>query len=173
MRKKIIREKLHRLPAELYVGNKTVAFTICVKGNEKFFVTDEIFILFEKELLNSLQGYKCSAQVYLFMPDHVHLIVSGNRKDSNVKKSIELFKQKTGYWLSQNLPKFKWQKDYYDHIIRNDEDIQNQIRYILNNPVRANLKDDWKEYPYKGSTVYNLNGTEKDNVASSFSLRGL
>ena len=57
------------------------------------------------------------------MPDHVHLIVSGNRKDSNVKKSIELFKQKTGYWLSQNLPKFKWQKDYYDHIIRNDEDI--------------------------------------------------
>lgn len=156
MRKKIIREKTHRLPDIMYIGNQTIAFTLCVYKKQNLFVSDEIFTFFEKELLNSLQSYECSAQVYLFMADHVHLIVSGNQKDSNVKKSLELFKQKTGYWLSQNLPKFKWQKDYYDHIIRNDEDIQNQIRYILNNPIRANLVDDWKEYKYKGSTVYNL-----------------
>ena len=47
-------------------------------------------------------------------------------------------------------------KDYYDHIIRNDEDINNQIKYILYNPVRASLVENWNEYKFKGSTVYNF-----------------
>jgi REP-associated tyrosine transposase len=160
MKKKTVREKLHRLPNEMYVGYKTVAFTICVKDNQKLFISEEVFENIEQKLITSLQHYKCSANVYLFMPDHLHLIVEGHKVDSNIKMSIELFKQKTGYWLSKNLPNFKWQKDYYDHIIRNDEDVQNQIRYILNNPVRANLVENWKEYPYKGSTIYNLDEWE-------------
>ena len=156
MKQKIIREKSHRLPNKLYLGHQSVAFTICVKEKQKLFNSDEIFALFQQELIESLNTYKCSSQVYLFMPDHLHLIVSGNQQDSNVKKSIELFKQKTGYWLSHNLLKFKWQKDYYDHIIRNDEDINNQIRYILQNPVRARIVENWNGYKFKGSTVYNL-----------------
>jgi hypothetical protein len=50
----------------------------------------------------------------------------------------------------------KWQKDYYDHILRKKENLNIHIKYILNNPVRAGLVDYWKQYPYKGSTLYNL-----------------
>jgi len=155
-----MREKLHRLSDEMYIGKKAVAFTVCIKDKQKLFVSDEIIGIFERKLIDSLQKYKCSAHVYLFMPDHLHLILEGNEDNSNVKMCIELFKQKTGYWLSKNLSKFKWQKDYYDHVIRNDEDILNQIRYILNNPVRATLVEGWKNYLYKGSTIYNLDKWE-------------
>ena len=160
MKKRIIREKLHRLSDEMYIGNKTAAFTICVKNHKKLFVSNKVFGIFEQKLLDSLQNYKCSTHVYLFMPDHLHFIVEGNEVGANIKMCVELFKQKTGYWLSQNLSKFKWQKDYYDHITRNDEDIRNQIKYILNNPVRAGLIENWEEYPYKGSTIYNLDEWE-------------
>lgn len=49
-----------------------------------------------------------------------------------------------------------WQKDYYDHIIRRPEDVQKHVRYILDNPVRKGLVDDWKKYPFKGSTLHDF-----------------
>lgn len=43
-----------------------------------------------------------------------------------------------------------WQKRFYDHILRKDEDIQKIGEYILNNPVRRRLVGDYREYPYGG-----------------------
>ena len=31
------------------------------------------------------------------------------------------------------------------------------VRYILYNPVRKQLVENWKDYKYKGSQVYDLN----------------
>jgi len=69
---------------------------------------------------------------------------------------VKNFKQNSGYWLSQNQPQVKWQKNFYDHILRRDEDVAKQVRYILENPVRKGLINNWKGYPFKGSTIYNL-----------------
>ena len=156
MKRKVIREKQYRLPEEMYLGFKSVAFTLCVKDNKMLFIEDEIFHVFEQELLSSLSAHKCSAYIYLFMPDHLHMIIKGEESNSNTKKTVELFKQKTGFWLSKFHNQYKWQKDYYDHLIRSNEDIENQIRYILNNPVRACIVENWKEYKLSGSTIYNL-----------------
>ena len=95
------------------------------------------------------------------MPDHMHLTLVGNDSKSNMKKCLEMFKQKTGYWLGKNFPEIKWQKDYYDHILRKQENLDINIKYILNNPVRAGLVDYWNQYPFKGSTVYNLDEWSK------------
>lgn len=37
-----------------------------------------------------------------------------------------------------------------------DDDIEKQVYYILENPVRKGLVNNWKEYPFKGSTIYNF-----------------
>ncbi|MDZ7623878.1 MAG: hypothetical protein U5J96_05445 [Ignavibacteriaceae bacterium] len=71
-----------------------------------------------------------------------------------------MFKKKTGFWLYKNKPDYKWQKDYYDHILRKEEDLETLIKYILNNPVRIGLVENWKLYKFKGSTVYNLDEWE-------------
>ena len=41
-----------------------------------------------------------------------------------------------------------WQRDYYDHIARDPADVQAQCRYVLNNPVRKGLVDEWTDYPW-------------------------
>lgn len=153
---KPIREKKHRLDPEIYKGERIVSFTICVKDKENVFVNGKIFTVFEKILLEELKSYNCSAFVYLFMPDHAHLTLTGDKSDSDIKKCLDMFKQKTGYWFSINNPKVRWQKDYYDHILRSKENLDIHIKYTLNNPVRAGLIDCWKQYPFKGSTIYNL-----------------
>ncbi len=108
-------------------------------------------------LLSALKQFECEAEIYLFMPDHVHLLLRGQAESADVLRSMKSFKQKTGFWLSQKYPPVRWQKDFYDHVLRTEDEIPKHIQYILNNPVRACLVDNWKNYPFKGSTVYNLN----------------
>ena len=36
-----------------------------------------------------------------------------------------------------------WQREYYDHLIRNESEFEHAIRYVAENPEKANLKD-WK-----------------------------
>lgn len=155
-----IREKKHRLSSEIYVGERPIAFTLCIKDRKSFFIKENIFLYFEKTLIEELKLYNCSAFVYLFMPDHLHLVLGGNKSNSNVKKCLEIFKQKTGFYLSKNEADIKWQKDYYDHILRSEESLEVHIKYFLNNPVRMGIADYLKKYPFKGSTVYNLNEWE-------------
>lgn len=156
MYKKNIREKKHRLDPELYKGEAIISFTLCIKDRKVLFNGYNIFKTFETVLLNELVDFDCSAYVYLFMPDHLHLLLSGNNPDSNIKKCLDMFKQKTGFWLSKNNESVKWQKDYYDHFIMSEENLDIHINYILNNPVRAGIVRYWKEYKFKGSTIYNL-----------------
>ncbi len=41
-----------------------------------------------------------------------------------------------------------WQKDSYDHYVRNEREWRNILSYILENPVKAKLVKHWKDWPY-------------------------
>lgn len=146
-----IREKKHRLPRESYTGDVSAAFTLCSKDKTPALIKPEVV----SSLINILNAVVlttgCIVPVYCFMPDHQHLIIMGTRRDSDIWKVIVSYKQKTGFWMSANKCGIRWQKDFYDHIIRKNEDMSAQVRYILNNPVRKDLVSSWQEYPFKGS----------------------
>jgi putative transposase len=154
------REKKHRLDPEIYTGKILVSFTLCVKNRKELFVDETVFRLFESYLLKELSENNCSSYVYLFMPDHSHILLFGNTDNSDVKMCLNKFKKQTGFWLYQNKPEIKWQKDYYDHILRKEEDLITVLKYILNNPLRAGIVENWKEYKFKGSSIYNLDEWE-------------
>ena len=58
--------------------------------------------------------------------------------------------------MSANKTDVKWQKDFYDHILKKHEDIAVQVRYILDNPIRKGLVSSWQGYPFKGSIGCNM-----------------
>ncbi len=152
----MIRERKHRLSPELYCGNIIGAFTACLRGRASILNKTDVFSAISQMLFDSLNSHGCNAHVYLFMPDHCHLLIQGNDHNSDLLGFMKNFKQRSGFWFSNNIPGIKWQKDFYDHILRNDEDIKKQVHYILENPVRKRLVDTWKAYPFKGSTIYNF-----------------
>ncbi len=90
------------------------------------------------------------------MPDHCHILLKGDSKDCNLLYIMNRFKQKSGYWLSKNFPDIRWHKNYYDQILRDKRELIRQMNYILNNPVRKKLVSNWREYPYKDSTLYKI-----------------
>ena len=151
-----VKEKRHRLPKEFYKGEISVAFTLCLRGDVQSFVNPEIVNIFTDVLTSAVTKTGCTVPVYCFMPDHQYLIITGTGDDSDIWKAVVGYKQRTGFWMSMNKDNVRWQKDFYDHVIRKDKDIAVQVKYILDNPVRKGLVSLWHEYPYKGSIGYRL-----------------
>ncbi len=98
-------------------------------------------------VINSIQyfaGEKYELGAWCVMPNHVHLIVSikDGYELSDVMHSIKRHSAKEANALLGRSGEF-WQKESYDHIIRDGDDYWNQRAYILGNPAAAWLKD-WK-----------------------------
>lgn len=132
-----------------------VAFTLRVKAGAADFyqaaVVDACIGILEAICTgNSLQA------IYCFMPDHLHIVLIGQSPNCDLWKSLVEFKQRTGFWFKCNRPQIKWQKDFYDHIVRNDEGLRHAITYCLGNPLAKEVVDDWQEYPYKGGIGLDL-----------------
>ena len=41
-----------------------------------------------------------------------------------------------------------WQDESYDHVIRDDNELERAISYVLNNPVNASLVQSWEQWPW-------------------------
>jgi putative transposase len=85
------------------------------------------------------------------MPDHVHLELAGQSDDSDAIKLLHNFKgiataRARGFGL-----RTLWEKGFYDHILRDDDDHNAVAWYIFNNPVRKGLINNAREWPYSGS----------------------
>ena len=154
--KRPIREKRHRLPKECYQGMIRVNFTGDIKDGLPAFVDDEIYAGMVDCLRRALKKHRAKNWVYIFMPEHMHCILEGETEETNLLHAMYCFKQQSGLWLARHRPAAKWQKDFYDHIHGKDEDLQKHIGYILENPVRRKLVDDWRKYPYLGSLDFRL-----------------
>jgi putative transposase len=134
----------------------SVSFTLCIQDKKPTFTEAALVKTFIEVLTNVTDTLSCKIPVYCFMPDHLHLLIQGTSLTSDAWKAVVSFKQKTGFWLSSNKPEIKWQKDFYDHVIRTDTKLGTHVRYILDNPVRKGLVTNWQEHPFSGSIGYKL-----------------
>jgi REP element-mobilizing transposase RayT len=41
-----------------------------------------------------------------------------------------------------------WQHESYDHVIRNEKEFERIVTYIIENPVKAGLVEEWQQWPY-------------------------
>lgn len=69
------------------------------------------------------------------MPDHIHLLV-GLGENTELSGAIRLFKGRLSPTL--RAAGLKWERGYYDHRIRADEDRLPIFLYIFLNPYRRN-----------------------------------
>ena len=76
---------------------------------------------------------------YCIMPDHVHLILrieSGLDGRMISAPTVSTIIGSMKRWVSRQVGKSIWQKSFYDHIIRNQQDYNAVWEYIENNPLK-------------------------------------
>jgi REP element-mobilizing transposase RayT len=133
-----------------------VAFTACVADAKPLFKDAKVVTAFVELLRVSSERHGYVVVIHCFMPDHIHLLLRGTTAAADAWQAMVEFKQRTGFWLRQYRPDIAWQKDFSDHVIRADEDLGAQVRYIAGNPVRKGLVKDWRGYPHTGSIGVDL-----------------
>jgi putative transposase len=144
-----VKRKHNRLQHFSYDGNYAYFITICCYENVNYFANKStVFTILDS--LNSI-SYEMdySVIVYCFMPDHLHILTSGE-EEANLVKFVKKFKQITGYNFKKISGRRLWQKSFYDHVVRKNEDLNSIAEYIFNNPVRKGIVKNYEDYPFLG-----------------------
>ena len=88
------------------------------------------------------------------MPEHVHLLMTPMRDgDGDVFYLVDILrgiKGASARQVNQLLGSCGpvWQEESFDHVIRNQESMDDKIEYIRQNPVRRGLARVPEEYPW-------------------------
>ena len=151
------RRKQLRLEQYDYSNNGAYFVTVCTHQKKELFgcvgepseVADKIRDIFE-EVLSAYPRMQCPVSVV--MPNHLHALLVIDKLDDDHDKTVaefmRAFKSKSTVDYIRMVREGKaipfdgklWQRSYYDHIIRNEQDFREVWSYIEENPLRWQLK---------------------------------
>lgn len=141
-----------------YSASGAYFITICTANREKLFWSDrrgelrstanvplsDIGIVVDNEI-QKLDTIYNAVQVdkYCIMPDHIHMILTidtdENGRTQFAPTISRVMKQFKGS-ITKQVGRPIWQKLFYDHAIRNQQDYDEIWEYIENNPLKYLLK---------------------------------
>lgn len=128
----------------------TYYFITVVTLNRKPILTKNIDIFW-----NSWKSQKLFAWVIL--PDHFHAILW--IKEQSISKVLHCFKIRCYHERARRIGKGKiWQNRFWDHIIRDQDDMNRHLDYIHYNPVKHGLVDDPFQYEYSSLALFYQQG---------------
>lgn len=154
----------------------TYFFTLVTYQRQNIFLSPEARLLF-LDAINYVKQYRIFELIaYCVLPDHIHLIISLPENDADFSTRLSLIKRRfTKQYTSRFgglLPKSEsyakrkevgiWQRRFWEHFIRGEEDLNRHIDYIHYNPVKHGLVGsvcDWKDssfYDYVKSGHYTM-----------------
>lgn len=101
-----------------------------------------------KIIIAEIEKLDESICAWCLMPDHLHILFNPVGEEKDLLNFVKLLKGRTSRKINEFYGRGNiWQESFYDHILRKEESIANVALYILNNPVRKGIVDDWQKYP--------------------------
>lgn len=88
---------------------------------------------------------------FVLMANHVHVLLLPSIAPSLLLKSIKGYTAREANRLLGRTGEPFWQKESYDHWVRDEQERQRIVAYIENNPVRAGLVARAKEYRWSSA----------------------
>lgn len=122
----------YRLDEELDRG-----YGVCVLRNPRVGTLVERAVRF-------FDGEKYTLLAWCVMPNHVHVVVHIER-GSMLGEILHSWKSYTGLEANRLLGREGrlWQREYFDRVVRDEEDFVRTVQYVLDNPKKAGLRD-WR-----------------------------
>ena len=143
-----------RLDRRCYVGPHRTFLTFCTHDRRRAFTTVEIVDKVLTQFLRACARDGFEIIAYCFMADHVHLLVGGMRRDSDLVRWITIKKQFSAVSYRRSTGKRLWQEGWFDRVVRDSDDLAAIIRYVIENPIRAGFVREVRDYPFWGSCTH-------------------
>ncbi|MDZ7718793.1 MAG: transposase [Balneolaceae bacterium] len=112
-----------------------------------------------KESIHFRDKRKYDLYAYCIMSNHVHIVFRHLQKDheENIEHTLppvtRILKNLKSYSALQANKALDrngafWHSESYDHLIRNNSELENMIRYTIYNPVKAKLVKRWQDWEH-------------------------
>jgi REP element-mobilizing transposase RayT len=121
--------------------------TVVVDQRQPFFVDWQLGRLVVQELRQAQEEGWADFLAWVVMPDHMHCLVQLH--DKTLAELMCRIKSRSGLAVNQALGRRGrlWQKGYHDRAVRREEDVKALARYVVANPIRAELVTRAHDYP--------------------------
>jgi REP element-mobilizing transposase RayT len=105
------------------------------------------------EALRYRDGKTYRLDAYSIMPNHVHSVfmpLARNNEPKPLASIMHSLKRNTARRANLVLDRSGpfWEHESFDHYIRNRAEWKRIMKYVLENPVKAGLVKNWKDWPW-------------------------
>ena len=108
-------------------------------------------------LIETARENQIKVYAYCIMPDHMHMLLEPS-ESMGIIEFVRYIKGRFATWCRKNNKSMRFQKSFYDHILRKEEDVYLTAKYIMGNPARAGIEPCVGNYPFAGSLVFDFSG---------------
>ena len=159
-----------RLATFDYTGAYAYSITVNTVAKHRAFTRSGVVQECVDALVEAASKHGFVVHAYCFMPDHLHFLIEGS-ESSSLASMMKRFKQLSSYRYKRRTGHSLWQRSYYDHVLRQEEDRNIVAEYIWNNPVQAALVASPEAYAFSGPREMMGLDNESDRP-KGLSLRG-
>ncbi len=158
------RRRKHHLSDEFFEGQYHIVYlTVCTANRGRWLEDPEFAMIVRDEILKLHSNHPVIG--YCIMPDHIHLLACN--AGSKVGTIMNGFKGRVSRQVRGERPALEvWQGGYWDHIVRRSEGLYKVLQYILLNPVRAGLVENWWDHEWLGAPLLGEVGPDLFTLAS-------
>jgi len=119
---------------------QTYAMTAVAYQRRNVFQRDVIAELCIETIFRYRDAGKFKFHAFVVMPNHLHAVLTP-APDVAIERCAQLIKGGFSFAVRKDVTGEIWQESYHPHRVTDEEDLRNQILYIVNNPVRKGLAD--------------------------------
>jgi REP element-mobilizing transposase RayT len=118
--------------------------------------------------INFFEKIRYISHAWCIMPNHVHWLMTPFESDTSSLVLSKIIHSIKSYSANQANKKLKrtgefWHREYYDHCVRSSEEFGRLITYTVNNPVKAGLCKEWRDWPWTKCSQEIWNQLEGDD----------
>ena len=134
-------------------------------NRQPIFKKTEDFRYFYRCLKSSTKKYALSIHAWVFMSNHIHLLVTPADRDS-LSKTMQSIGRRYGHYFNKAYQRrgALWEDRYKSAVVDTENYLLSCYRYIELNPVRAGMVHNPEAYPYSS---YHANAMMKPDPLTS------
>jgi len=140
----------------------TYFFTVVTYRRQNILCNSEVRGALRKAIDKTRAGYPFIIDAWVLMPDHLHCIWTLPKGDSDfstrwskIKRDVSILcreQYRRVEWLSDSKKNHRestlWQRRFWEHQIRDEEDFNRHVDYIHYNPVKHGVCKAPHQWPY-------------------------
>lgn len=130
--------------------------------------TRDLLVRYHRELGDALRlacrQKPCRLPAIVLLPDHLHLLMTLPEGDADFSSRVRLFKSafvamlrakpETGVKLNARGEANLWQRRFWEHLVRDEQDFAVHVDYIHSNPLKHGLVRRVRDWPHSSFHRY-------------------